>query len=131
MKHWRKPRIEFATLLKAAGTMAGLAVLTFLAFKPDVFGDSYATYRAERLIRSAEAQSRTTEGRLANAPYSRLTPNAALPDDLGRAQLVLLRLGNSPRTEYLQSLIDIGTKNWSRAATTLSGLVSRPDADPK
>src|SRR5437879_2554703 len=129
MSHWRKPRSRISSILRAIGTTTILIALTLAVFRWKELKIAFTLYRAESLIRAAEAKARTTTGRLSGEPYASLDLAKTTPEDLGRAQILLLNLPTTPRTEYLQSLIDVGTRNWSQAAEKLSRLAGAKDAD--
>lgn len=116
-------------IAKAAGVISTLAALVFLLLYPQVFGSAYSFYKTRKLIRSAQAQARSTQGRLTSAPYSAQSVRRAVPEDYGRAQLIVLGMTPSPQRDYLQSLIDIGNGNWRSAGELLARLNELPDAD--
>src|SRR5690349_375023 len=106
----RKPNV-LSLLFGVAGILIILAALGFSAVKWRDLQDWYAQYRVENYIRHSQAASRNTAGRLSGAPYATYEPNVRFSDELGRAQLLSLRLPNSPRSHYLHSLIDIASAN--------------------
>ncbi len=131
MNNWGQLSSRRADISKAAGIAVILAAFGLLLVRPSLLTEAYLSYRTDQLIRSAQSQSRSTHGRLFNAPYAPISATALVPDDLGRAQLYALRLPNSPVRDYLQSRIDIGNRNWKRAVQTLTKLASAQDADPR
>src|SRR5215471_4475553 len=108
MADWRKPGPKITLALWAIGACIILIALLLLAGQPGKIKAAYTVYRAENLIRSSQRSRRTTIGRLTEAPFAQLNPDVAVPEDLGMAQILLLKLPSSPKVTYLQSLIDIG-----------------------
>src|ERR1051326_5645035 len=112
MADWRSRDFKYVKTLQAVGIAAILtALVASVTYRADI-QNGYSLYRAQRFIRTAQGQTRTTLGRISGAPYAPFD-NAGKPalDDLSRAQLLLLRLPNSAEAEYLQSLIYIGSRN--------------------
>src|SRR4051794_35867361 len=111
-----KRRLDSLYLTKAAGAIMVLAAFCFCVIRSASFLDMYTAYRAETFIRIAQAKSRTTQGRLSGAPYAEINTMGPVPDELGRAQLLVFNLSASARKDYLQSLIDAGSRQWQRSA---------------
>ena len=73
--------------------------------------DRYAQYQISRLIRAAYDIQRPGGGRLFRAPYLPMG-RAPANSDLGRAQLLLLRLPNSQERWSLQNRFWLASGNW-------------------
>src|SRR5215831_3586734 len=95
-------------ILGAIGVFAFLIALALAATHWTDIKNAYTLYRAERLITESQSSSRTTIGRLSGAPYAPFTSDKPAPESLGRAQVLLLRVPDSVRAKYFQSLVDIG-----------------------
>src|SRR5689334_13619382 len=120
--------LDLSSIARAAGAVIVLTALFVILLRYRNISEEYSLYRVERLIRASQSQGRNTLGRLSSAPYAPLNPERRAGDDLGQAQVLLLALPDSERNEYLQSLINIGTKNWNSAIEKLSKLAAEPDA---
>src|SRR5262245_57455871 len=112
-------------MIKAAGIVMVLAALTAVITRFDYIARKFAHYKIERLIRSAQSQTRSTLGRLSNAPYAAFRPGRLDADTLGKAQLALLTISDSTESKIFQTHIDIGTQDWKKASDTLLDLSSR------
>jgi CHAT domain-containing protein len=99
-----------------------LAVFVLAHYRWSDVRTAYSVYRAESLIRAAQLPGRRTLGRTNGAPYAAFRPDITTPDDLGRAEILLLRLPSTRRVRYLQSLIELNTRNLQRAASSLTDL---------
>src|SRR5438093_1601892 len=75
--------------------------------------DAYSADEIHRLIERSYNAQRPGGGRLFRAGYS---PAVAIPaaaqNDLGKAQLLLLRYPNSERKQRLQGLVYLACGNW-------------------
>src|SRR5262245_15789034 len=112
-------------MIKAAGMLAVLAALTVVIARSDYISQKFVHYKIERLIRSGQARTRTTLGRLSNAPYAPFKPGQMDAGTLGKAQLTLLTVPDSSESKLLQSHVDIATQNWPKASSGLLDLSSR------
>ena len=74
--------------------------------------DTYGEYQIRHLIRRAYSSQRPAGGRLSGAPYSRAGSLPNTEDELGKAQLLLLRYPESEIRERLQGLIYLSAGNW-------------------
>ncbi len=112
-----------------AGILVILATLVLFVSEGRNLQNRYSQYQIERYIKKSRTAARNTIGRLSGAPYAAFQPNSRPSSDLGRAQLLTLKLDDSWRSRYLRSLIDIGTGNWERAAEELTYLANMTEAD--
>jgi CHAT domain-containing protein len=109
----------------AVGISVVLTAIVFFCLRLSYFQNAYALYRAERFIRSSQSSVRTTLGRTSGAPYAKFSSEGSPANDLGRAELLILNLPHSERRDYLQSLVDLGTREWQLAAGRLQELANQ------
>src|SRR5262245_38685371 len=112
MPRWQKPGGRPGKVLSIAKTIAILAVLRLIGFYAP---QRLSEYRVQRLIRSAHEKNRNTIGRLFASSHVSYQSNAAIPEELGKAQLAILRMSRSNEATLLQAYVDIGIGNWKKA----------------
>ena len=116
--------IHRASIVKAAIALIPVAALTVAVTQTHYIKQKFAEYKVHRLIKNSQNRTRTTLGRLSNAPYAVFQPGELDSDTLGKAQLALLGIPGSSEAKFLQTHIDIGTQNWLKASETLTDLSS-------
>lgn len=76
----------------------------------------------KQLIQESFSEARPSGGRLFSSSHAPITTDQA-NSAIGRAQLLLLQLPESPSTRRLQADIHIGSAGWSKAAEVLEALL--------
>jgi CHAT domain-containing protein len=101
-----------------------LIVLFSLALVFYLFGaDLYSQYEIRRLIDSAYSARRPGGARLFGTQYVRVDPQpAALDQQLGRAQVLLLRLPESQARQELQRMLYLASEDWQAFIDSVNAL---------
>src|SRR5262245_59968556 len=95
-------------------TIVGAAFATVVAISPS------ETLRIERLV-SDLSNAKPETGRLFMSRAAGI-PEAVYTSTLGDAQVAVLSMKDSFLRQRVQSLIDLGRRNWQKAATSLESL---------
>src|SRR5438105_3979628 len=76
--------------------------------------ESYSESEIRRLIDGAYNTQRPGGGRLSNARYRALSDTPRALQDLGKAQILLLRFPESDTRQQLQGLLYLASGNWQK-----------------
>ena len=93
--------------------------------------DSYSEDQIHRLVETAYNSQRPGGGRLWGTPYSQPGNIDNREPDLGKAQLLLLRYGDSERKQRAQALIYLASSSWQKYVDAFAHFPGKMRTEPE